>query len=522
MKPTNIPLTVKEFDEALCGRCAGCGCSCGYILYCKDGIIADLYGHPADPNGVGSLCTKGITYIQATDTNPLRLKEAYLKEGQSYKEVSLEQALTVAKEKTRNRRIAFLLDRWTGLEEYVLASSITELVFTDALYLPFKASSVKPQDWKDSRFILSVEADPVFSEVMSTRWIVDAVEKGAYLYALSSRYSTLCAKAKESHLVPPYLSLELLNRVLNPEEEDPKASFIKRSLKLIKPSLVLIGSCLLSSPFREHIITFLKEARRKFGIDYSIVGDVMPFPSKSLKEINQEEFDVLIVFGNILRFLKDEELESLRSKFVIHFTMFPNFTSHHAHLIIPVKNFTEREFINYRHGFGFLSYSPKSLSREKYIHPYEFLSQVFGLKVDLKEFLLNYGVDYQELKEVGQADLKLPTVEAYNPHPYEELKKSIYIYTDNTLVEELGHWYTWTHDMEKYQMAYMNERTAREMGIEDSLNLRGYQFKVIITPNIADGVIFIPSSYEEYQPFHPGISVGRFLKEPYNRFEVIK
>lgn len=525
LSPTNVPLTVKSFDKQSCGLCAGCGCSCGYVLYTKGDHIVDLYGHPADPNGVGSLCTKGITYIQALDTNQLRLRRAYLKEGESYREISIEEALIVAKEKLIGKRLAFLLDRSAGLEEYILASKMTDLVFSDAPYVPFRASSLRPQDWKDRRFILSIEADPVFSEVMSARWIVDAVEKGSYLYVMSSKFGTVCAKAKESHLLSPYDMVRLLEGTLDVESNDPHARSLRRSLQLIKPSLVLIGSCMIASPFKSKILKFLKEARTKFRIDYALVGDIMPFPSKGIKELCDalDEFDGLVVFGNALRFLKDEHLEKLKNKFVLHFTLFPNFTAHCAHLVLPTRNFTERDFINYRHGFGFLTYSPKTLSRDGYVNPYEFLSKVFNTDVNLREFLKSYGVDYEELKREGIQDLKLPTVENL-PLSYEDgaFKNGIYIYTDSGLVEELGHWHTWTHDMEKYQVAYINEKTAKELGLKGSLPINGCEFRLNVTPNVAEHVIFISSSYEEYQPFDPGVSVGRFLKQPYYRFEVLE
>ncbi|MGC8852602.1 MAG: dehydrogenase [Hydrogenobacter sp.] len=525
LKPTNIPLTVKEFEEELCGLCAGCGCSCGYILYTKDNSVIDLYGHPADKRGIGSLCTKGITYIQSTDTNPLRLRKAFFRKDQEYVEISYASAIDLAKEKLRGKKVAFLLDRSAGLEEYVLAKEITPFVFTDTVYLPFRSSTLLPQEWKDRKFILALDVEPVFSEVMSTRWIIDAVEKGAYLYVISSRYSTLNAKAKETYLMPPHQALLFLEKILQEDHTDNRIDFLKKSLHLIKESLVLVSASLMASPFKDRVIRFMRELRRRFKVEYAIVGDVMPFPSYSIKDLCEsiDDFDALVVFGNPLRLLRDEHLEKLKGKFVLHFTLFPNFTSHHADLVLPMTNFTERDFINYRHGFGFLTYSPKVLDRQGYINPYDFLREVFGKDINLEEFLSHYGIDYQELKKSQEAKLKLPLLEeVHKEEKVEPLKDGIYLYTDNTLVEDLGHWHTWTHDMEKYQMAYLNERTAKKLKVEDKIFIRGYEFKVIITPNIADDVVFIPLSYEEYQPFHPGVSVGRFLKHPYYRFEVLQ
>ncbi|RMH02110.1 MAG: dehydrogenase, partial [Aquificota bacterium] len=71
---TKLPLTAKDFDDRKVGLCAGCGCSCGYIAYFKGSKLVDIYGDPSDPRGMGSLCTKGITYLHELTQNPLRLK----------------------------------------------------------------------------------------------------------------------------------------------------------------------------------------------------------------------------------------------------------------------------------------------------------------------------------------------------------------------------------------------------------------------------------------------------------------
>ncbi len=523
LEPTNLPLTVKKFDALSCGICAGCGCSCGYILYKKDKEVIDLYGHPKDPNGIGSFCTKGIAYIQELYNSPLRLKKPYLWEKGRLKEVSLKDAIFIAKENLKGK-IAFLLDRTAGLEEYLLAREVSEEVFCDAPYLPFKASSLRPQEWKDKRLIITLEAYPVYSEVMSTRWIVDAVEKGSYLLSISSRYDTLMAKAQGKHLLPPYEGIRLLEKLMEPEESNEITRFLKRFLVTVRSSLLLVGSSLLLSNFGGKVVNLLRELRKKFGVEYSLVGDVMPFPAKGLKEFSRrlETFDSIVIFGNPLRFLKRESIEKLKGKFVLHFSLFPNFTAHHATLVIPSLGFAEREFINYRHGLGFVSYSPKTL--EPYgIDPYLFLSEVFGTKADLRGFLNLYGVDLELLKSsLGGLGLDIPDMESMDfSLEVQEPEKGVYIYTDNSIVEEMGHWLPWTHEMEKYQKAYMNRETAKKLSVKEKLRIRGVELDVVITPNLADDVVFVPSSFEEYQPFDPGVSVGMFLEDPYNRYEVL-
>jgi NADH-dependent fumarate reductase subunit C len=96
------------------------------------------------------------------------------------------------------------------------------------------------------------------------------------------------------------------------------------------------------------------------------------------------------------------------------------------------------------------------------------------------------------------------------------------LYTSNGLVDELGHWNPWTHNMERYQRAYMSEETARKLRVKNRLTLRGKEFEVVITPNVAEDVVYVPLSFEEFQPFDPGHSVGSFAREPYYRFEVLE
>ncbi len=519
LEPTRIPLTVKEFDSQKIGFCAGCGCACGYILYQKEGKIVDLYGHPADPRGMGSFCTKGITYIQEATSNPMRLKGIFMKRGDEFISVDYAQALEILKEKLSKGKTAFLLGRQAGLEDYLLAKSLSEDVFVDAPVVDFMPSTLKPTDWKRAKFILSVDAEPVFSEVMATRWVVDAVESGAYLLCLSSRYETICAKAKDRVLLKPDSMMEFLQAILEPEKGDSRVEFVKRSLFLMRGALVLVGAHLLNSPFREAILSILAGLRRKFGVNYSFVGDLMPFPAKSMEEFFErfEEFKNLVVIGNLFRYLKDEHLEALRDKFVVSFQVFPNLTAHYSDMLFALSMFQERDFINYRHGFAYLVYSPKTVDTEGVYNPARVLGEAVGLEVSLESF--EY---YEELRARGEVDLKMEdiTSRVFSEH-YPIQKSELFLYTDSTLVEDLGHWNPWTHEMERFQKAYINPRTAKSRGLKDSVQIGRVSFELIHTENVAEGVIFIPSEYEEFQPFEPGHRVGAFLRKPYHRYEAI-
>ncbi|MDW8096085.1 MAG: dehydrogenase [Aquificaceae bacterium] len=524
LSPTKVPLTVKEYDSEKVGFCPACGCACGYIAYTKGNMIVDLYGHPADRRGVGSLCTKGITYLQAMRTNPLRLKGIFVRKGEEFMQVDYVQALELLKEKLTKGKTAFLLGRQAGIEEYALARSLTDDVFVDAPVVDFLPSTLEPTQWKSVKFILSVDAEPVFSEVMSTRWLVDAVEAGAYLMCISSRYETLCAKAKDRLLLKPDLTLKFLDALLQPEKGDHKVEFVKKSLFLLRGALVLVGAHLLNSPFREALIHILSRLRVKYGVNYCFVGDLMPFKANGLESFFEriEEFDNLVVVGNLFRYFRDEHLQAVRNKFVVSFQPFPNITAHNSDVCFSLVLSHERDFVNYRHGFGYLVYSPKVVEPEDGTHePYEVLKEVYGVDVELESYLKPYGVELELLKEHGQAFLKMEDIAQKATEEQKLTGAELFLYTDTTLVEDLGHWNVWTHEMEKYQRAYVNPHTAKKMGLKSRLSLEKAEFEVHLSPNIAEGVIFIPSEYEEFQPFDPGYRVGSFTKKPFYRYEVI-
>ncbi len=524
LEPTKKPLTVKDFDEQRVGFCAGCGCGCGYILYLKDGKVVDLYGHPSDRRGVGSFCTKGITYIQGVYKNPLRLKGAFVKKEEEFNPVDVSYALDLLKERLLKGKTAFLLGRYAGLEEYILAREITEDVFVDAPVVDFLPSSLHPTQWKNLKFILSVDAEPVFSEVMTSRWIVDALESGAYLFCLSSRYETVCAKAKERRLLKPDLMMDFLEALLEPEKKEDRIEFVKRSLYLLRGSLLLVGAHLLNSPFEKKVIGLLSKLRNKYKVNYSFVGDVMPFSAKSLREFFErfEEFDNLVVIGNLFRYFREEHLKALEKKFVVSFQVFPNITAHHSHLIFASTMFYERDFINYRHGFGYLVYSPKAVDPEDGIYnPYFILSSLFSKKVDLDAFLGEMGVDMKTLKEEGEVQIEGRDISLVEVEEGQTPRAELFLYTDSTLVEDLGHWNPWTHDIERIQRAYINPQTAKRLGLKQSIDINGISFEIQTTENVAEGVVFVSSEYEEFQPFDPGHRVGAFTKRPYHRYEVL-
>ena len=128
------------------------------MLYKAQGKPVDLYGHPADPKGMGSLCSKGITLLQEVAQNPLRLLGFYLWQEQELLNISQEQAKELIKERLRGK-IAIVLDRHlSSLEEYLLARQLGD-VFVDAPVLGYNSSEVFFNQWQNYMLIIGWEAE---------------------------------------------------------------------------------------------------------------------------------------------------------------------------------------------------------------------------------------------------------------------------------------------------------------------------------------------------------------------------
>ncbi len=503
LRPTVVPLTAKEFDRELCGYCAGCGCSCGYIAYLKDSKIVDLYGHPADPNGLGSLCTKGITYIQQLPENPLRIREPAVREGGEFKKISPEEAISLLKE-WMGERICIFLDRQSDLNDTLYALGLTDKVYSDSCHLPFKPSSLPPQRWSDMRFILSLECDPVFSEVMATRWLVDAFESSAYILSVSTRYATTSAKASKRLLLSPQEMVDFLEGLLGFLNGKDPAGFgedVRRTgeaLSLIRESLILVGDSLLKFPQGDRIIWLIGEIVRRTGCEYSFVGDISPISLGGLEDFfkEAENSDLILMTGNPFIYADDEFIRSIEGIKKVYIGLFPNITAVHSDLVIPAKAFPEREFYAFRNGFGIRERFPKVLEPP-------------GNTVSLSELLQDLGVEPSEMTTEPLPLLR--EVEPEEPPSIERDGNAFWIIGVRTLVEEMGHWNPWTHAIEREQKALMNSKTALALGVGDLLKIGDVEIPVEVSSNVADWVILLPDSFEEFQPFDPGVRLGRII-----------
>lgn len=497
LRPTNVPLTTKEFDREKVGVCFGCGCFCGYIAYLRGKELVDVYGHPNDPNGMGSLCSKGIALLQELPQNPMRVRKVLIKEGDSFREGSLEEV-----RKRVGKRVGIFLDRITSdLKDHLTALKVTDHVYGDAVRINFRPSTLKPQEWPDRKVILALECDPVFSEVMLSRWIVDAVERGSYLIFAGSRFGTVAQKSRESLIVKPPKVVKFLEEVALSLEGKRIGGLAGRVADLLRSvrSLILIGDLILRTPWRGNVLRALQRIRRRTRADYSVVGDVSPLPMKGPADLLRDlvRLNTLIMTGNPMVYMPEGFEDKLRDVFKIHITLFPNLTANMSDVIIPTLSFQERSFTGYRTGSGEVRSSGCVIRSEGYTLS-ELLRHFFGVEV--------YDITVPALPTIEDADLREEAV------PAEE--EGIYIVAYRTLVDEIGHWNLWTHEMEKFQEVLMNERTAVLLGVKETFTLNGVELRVRIDNNVADETVLIPDSFEETQPFEPGIRIGRLLPEP--------
>jgi len=511
VKPTSIPLTVRRFDSVRCGVCFGCGCACGYIAYLKDGKPADVYGHPHHPNNVGSLCSRGITLLQKARSNPLRLKEPVLREGSSWRTVSAQEVLKWM-ERELGGKVGVFLGRLTDLRDYVLAHRLAGRVFGDAVYLPFSASTIRPRRWAFKRVILVLECEPVFSEPMTARWLVDEASRRLLLKPpLTVRFLTELADTLEGKRVDRFFSEEtekLSSALLHMEEE----------------SLIVIGDTLLRSPWRDNLLHALRRIRSRLKVDYTFVGDLSPFEMGELPDFlsSLEEFDSFLLFGNPAAYMSDEQLSVLKEKKTVHLTHFPNLTSHFADLVVPITLFPERDFVGYRTSFGVLYSSPRIFTPpEGVLNPSELMSDLLGVRPDLSEILEPFGGCPESLEEEEGFTLPAAPVESWEGVSETPLcnDDGVFLVCDSGLTDEIGHWSLWTHELEADQELFLNPATAKRLGADGEFKLRGKVLRVRTSPNVAEDVVFLPMSFEETQPFSAGIRPGSILRSGGYRVE---
>ena len=488
LKPTDIPLSVKKFNKEVCGYCLGCGCHCGFIAYMKDEEIVDVYGHPYDKNSVGSLCNKGIALIGETDKLPYRIKNIMIKREKEFIKSDIEEVKSLLS-KRPIKKTAVIMGKFSTVEDYKVLKKLTKDIYTTGVFLPFRPSSVPPYEWSNMKIIIALETDPVNSEVMATRWIMDAVEKGAYLVNISSRYNTLSAKASKNFLMNPYQLKNTLKNIL--EGKDEPWNRLKTFLETTKESLIIVSETLLKSPLRYFVIGFIKHLRTSYGTEYAFIGNITNIKIKELKDINLESHDLVISVDNTLYEFNNLPENQER----ISFSLFPDFTAINSNAIIPLPLFKERKATPL---FNPFAYETKSVKLQNFPYTVEdTISYIFD-------------TSGQEEPTIYKNDIRDSEI---NIREEDNVRDGdIYVIVGDSPVEIWGHWYPWLHGLEKEQKVYINKKTAEMLGIKENSNFMG--IRVEITNTVSDNTIFVSEGFEESQPFKSGVRKGRILNKP--------
>jgi molybdopterin-containing oxidoreductase family iron-sulfur binding subunit len=111
--PDNTVPGVSTYYATTCRECAA---ACGIIAETRDGRVIKLEGNPAHPLNRGALCARGQSALQGL-YNPDRLRVPLLREGNSFKMITWDEAIRLLTQKmteNRGRSAVFLNQHESG------------------------------------------------------------------------------------------------------------------------------------------------------------------------------------------------------------------------------------------------------------------------------------------------------------------------------------------------------------------------------------------------------------------------
>lgn len=482
-----MSFTSKAFDEQIFYVCPFCNCSCNLIIYKKDSKVVDVVGNPKDKIGMGSVCTKGISYIRELSYSDFRLKE----ENSALPKLSKDDAI--------------FLDHTSTFDEIAFALSYTENVFSDLIFVR-KDGNISFENLLDKDIIILVGSEPTHNDVMLTRWIVNAREKGAKLFYIHRRHTSLASKSQFKNIVYPggeALFLIYLAKELNLIDIEIDIDILKsynvnielvHKLKHFIPKLntaLVISDVLYRTAFGNYIDYLLKLFEENLKLSFIVHGKISTLPLKNLKTLKQNlrSFDKIISFGNLFRLLDGKEINAIKDKTFV-FSYFPDKTVNEAKFYFPRSMAPERDF--YKESSVFGKVSSKAL-KEK----------IGYSLIDLIEKKNN------KIFNIEEKPFDLKAIEPY--------KSSIF--TDYTVLEELGRWSKLLIDIEKYQFLYINPKDMEKMSIKNmdkvvlEIKEKKFIFRAQESFNVLPNSFFVPNFFDEYQPFYEGYSFGSIFDE---------
>ncbi len=452
--------TSKSFDEEITGSCIGCNCGCKFIAYIKDDKIVDITGHPSDKIGMGSFCTKGIALTQELPFSELRLNTS--------NSVDIKE------------KCAVYVDKFVTDEEIQRVFSFTDRVYSHMLYVE-TPKTIDIEEIPNKRVILNI-SEPSYFDVMLSRWIIDAFQKGAKLFSAGFTFSNMLFKSPYKRLIRPQEFFNFLENIESAFEkgisQEPFIDkFVLFSSKLGN-TLIIIQDFYIKID-RDFVLGFLERMKKNYNIDYIITGDITNWPVRYLEEIDQEEF--IINAGDMFRYLSGDKIQKLSKSKVLSLSHMPNMSVNLSSYYIPRKFFIEMDF---RKKTAFVDVKSYKIFENK--NAYSLLDILPDLKKDIK-----YDIKSQK----------------------QELKNKVIMFGP-TIVDDLGHWSKWLHEIEPTQHVYINPNLAQSISIEEGelLEIRTEHgkavFKIKISANVEDDVFFVSNGFDEYQPFYEGVRPG--------------
>jgi len=79
----------------------------------------------------------------------------------------------------------------------------------------------------------------------------------------------------------PIKQLSFMNSLLEPEHTDPLVVELKKAMHLVK-TLLLVGTDLLASPFRNQVLSILYKLKKRFGWITALWETLCHCPQKNL------------------------------------------------------------------------------------------------------------------------------------------------------------------------------------------------------------------------------------------------
>ncbi len=222
------------------GICNFCGTGCGHLLQVENNRVRGVYPLPGHPLSRGRLCVRGWHIHELLQTEE-RITRPMIKEGDSFRPVSYEEAIEFTASRLKNfrgREVACLgSPRASNEENYLFGKFARAVMKSNNLSLTsdagleesarillegcgFPAMTGSLSELRQAEFIMVVGGDLTKQNPIIASEIHFARRSGAFLATISPR-KTQMARLSQKHLRPNpgtiWLLLEALARALQTE-----------------------------------------------------------------------------------------------------------------------------------------------------------------------------------------------------------------------------------------------------------------------------------------------------------------